>query len=78
VESKGRPIWLVHALVKVRSDGDDYVRLFVPMSVVLQEGKEYGVLFNGLALRVKEEEGSDVSLPFGFNIPKHSKSVDLP
>jgi len=56
VESRGKPIWLVHALVKVRSESEDYVRLFVPMSVVLEEGKEYPVLFNGIALRVKEDD----------------------
>jgi hypothetical protein len=72
IESKGKPIWLVHALVKVRSEGEDYVRLFVPMSVVLEEGKEYPVLFNGIALRVKEEEYQSFGYPFDAKIPKSS------
>lgn len=72
VESKGKPLWLVHALVKVRSDSEDYVRLFVPMSVVLQEGKEYSVLFTGVALRVQEEEYMGVGFPFDAKIPKPS------
>ncbi len=72
VEAKGKPIWLVHALVKVRSEGDDYVRLFVPMSVVLEEGKEYPVLFNGIALRVKEEENPSFGYPFDAKFPKSS------
>ena len=75
VESKGRPIWLVHALVKVRSESEDYVRLFVPMSVVLEEGREYPVLFNGIALRVKEEEFQGFGFPFNTKFPKSS---DLP
>ncbi len=72
VESKGRPLWLVHALVRVHSEGEDYVRLFVPMSVVLEEGKKYPVLFNGMALRVKEEEFSGFSFPFDAKISKPS------
>jgi hypothetical protein len=75
VESKGKPLWLVHALVKVRSDSEDYVRLFVPMSVVLEEGREYPVLFNGVALRVKEEEFKGFGFPFDIKVPKPS---DLP
>ncbi len=75
VEAKGKPIWLVHALVKVRSEGEDYVRLFVPMSVALQEGREYPVLFNGIALRIKEEEISGFGFPFDAKVPKPS---DLP
>jgi hypothetical protein len=75
VEGKGRPIWLVHALVKVRSEGEDYVRLFVPLGVVLQEGREYPVLFNGVALRVKEEEVPSLGFPFE---PKFPKPSDLP
>ncbi len=72
VEAKGRPIWLVHALVRVHSEGEDYVRLFVPMSVVLEEGKKYSVLFNGIALRVKEEEYPSVGFPFDAKISKPS------
>jgi hypothetical protein len=72
VEGKGRPIWLVHCLVKVRSEGEDYVRLFVPLSVVLEEGKEYSVLFNGVSLRVKEEESLGVGFPFGAKNAKPS------
>ncbi len=75
VEAKGKPIWLVHALVKVRSEGEDYVRLFVPMSVVLEEGKEYPVLFNGIALRVKEEYVPSFGFSFDAKVPKPS---DLP
>ena len=75
VESKGKPIWLVHALVKVRSEGEDYVRLFVPLSVALQEGKEYPVLFNGIALRVKEDELQGFGFPFDA---KSSKPSGLP
>jgi len=78
IESKGRPILLVHALVKVRSEGEDYVRLFVPLSVVLQEGKEYSVMFNGVALRVKEDEVMDAGFPFASNVPKLPKSSGLP
>jgi hypothetical protein len=72
VEAKGKPILLVHALVKVRSESEDYVRLFVPVGVVLEEGKEYSVLFNGIALRVKEEESSGVGFPFDAKISKPS------
>ncbi len=72
VEAKGKPIWLVHALVKVRSEGEDYVRLFVPMSVALQEGREYPVLFNGIALRVKEEDVSGVGFPLDAKLSKPS------
>ncbi len=72
VEAKGKPVWLVHALVKVRSEGEDYVRLFVPMSVVLEEGKEYSVLFNGVALRVKEEDVSAFGFPFDAKLSKPS------
>jgi len=72
VEGKGKPIWLVHSLVRVRSEGEDYVRLFVPLSVVLEEGKEYPVLFNGVALRVKEEEGTGFGFPFDAKLPKSS------
>jgi len=72
VEGKGKPIWLVHSLVRVRSEGEDYVRLFVPMSVVLEEGKEYPVLFNGVALRVKEVEGTELGFPFDVRISKPS------
>ncbi len=73
IESKGKPLLLVHALVKVRSEGEDYVKLFVPVSLVLQEGKEYPVLFNGIALRVKEikEEGvPSFGFPFDAKVPK--------
>jgi len=63
IESKGKQLWLVHALVKVRSESEDYVRLFVPVNIPLQEGREYPVLFNGLALRVKEFENEGVSFP---------------
>jgi len=73
LENKG--VYLVHALVKVRSESEDYVRLFVPLSVVLQEGKEYGVMFNGIALRVKEDEFQGFGFPFGAKLPKSS---DLP
>ncbi len=73
VEAKGKPLWLVHALVRVRSEGEDYVRLFVPMSVVLQEGKDYPVLFNGIALRVKEEEYPSVGFPLDAKYPKPSE-----
>ncbi len=73
VEAKGKPIWLVHALVRVRSEGEDYVRLFVPMSVALQEGKEYAVLFNGIALRVKEEEFPSAGFPLDAKYPKPSE-----
>jgi hypothetical protein len=73
IEHKG--VYLVHALVKVRSESEDYVRLFVPLSVALQEGKEYGVLFNGIALRVKEDEFQDFGVPFGV---KNSKSSPFP
>jgi hypothetical protein len=73
VESKGKPIWLVHALVRVRSEGEDYVRLFVPLSVALQEGGTYSVLFNGVALRVKEEDLLD--FPFESKSPKPSGSL---
>ncbi len=72
VEGKGKPILLVHALVKVRSEGEDYVRLFVPLNVALQEGKEYSVLFNGIALRVKDEEYPGVGFPFDAKISKPS------
>ena len=72
VEGKGKPIWLVHSLVRVRSEGEAYVRLFVPMSVVLEEGKEYPVLFNGVALRVKEVEGTELGFPFDVRISKPS------
>jgi hypothetical protein len=72
VESKGKPLWLVHALVKVRSESEDYVRLFVPMSVVLEEGREYPVLFNGIALRVKEEEFKGFGFPFDVKFSKPS------
>jgi len=73
VESKGKPVWLVHALVKVRSESEDYVRLFVPVSVALEEGREYSVLFNGVALRVKEEEGVvGFGFPFDAKLPKPS------
>lgn len=72
VEGKGKPIWLVHSLVKVRSEGEDYVRLFVPLSVDLQEGKEYSVLFNGVALRVKEEDSLGLGFPFNAKISKPS------
>jgi hypothetical protein len=72
VESKGKPLWLVHALVKVRSESEDYVRLFVPVSVVLEEGREYPVLFNGVALRVKEEEFKGLGFPFDAKISKPS------
>jgi len=75
LESKGKPLLLVHALVKVRSEGEDYVRLFVPVGVVLEEGKEYPVLFNGVALRVKEVE--DLGLGFPFDA-KFSKPSGLP
>ncbi len=78
VEAKGKPIWLVHALVKVRSEGEDYVRLFVPVNIALQEGREYSVLFNGVALRVKEEDGFDAGSPFGSGFPKFPKPSDLP
>ncbi len=78
VEAKGRPLLLVHALVKVRSDGDDYVRLFVPVNIALQEGREYSVLFNGVALRVKEEDSFDAGSPFGSGFPKFPKPSDLP
>ncbi len=54
LENKGKPLWLVHALVKVRSESEDYVKLFVPVGLVLQEGKEYPVFFNGVALRIKD------------------------
>ncbi len=70
IESKGKPLWLVHALVKVRSEGEDYVKLFVPVSVVLQEGNEYPVLFNGIALRIKEEGVPSFSFPFDAKVPK--------
>ncbi len=72
LESKGKPLWLVHALVKVRSESEDYVKLFVPVGLVLQEGKEYPVLFNGIALRIKEEKEEEVSsfgIPFSGKIP---------
>jgi hypothetical protein len=72
VESKGKPLWLVHALVKVRSEGEDYVRLFVPLSVALEEGREYSVLFNGIALRVKEEDNMVFGFPFDAKISKPS------
>jgi hypothetical protein len=72
VEGKGKPIWLVHSLVRVRSEGEDYVRLFVPMGMVLEEGKEYSVLFNGVALRVKEEEGAVLGFPFDAKVSKPS------
>jgi hypothetical protein len=72
LESKGKPILLVHALVKVRSDGEDYVRLFVPLGVALQEGREYSVLFNGVALRVKDEEVQGYGFPFDAKFPKPS------
>jgi hypothetical protein len=72
VEGKGKPIWLVHSLVRVRGEGEDYVRLFVPMGMVLEEGKEYSVLFNGVALRVKEEEGAGFGFPFDAKISKSS------
>ncbi len=75
VEAKGKPIWLVHALVKVRSEGEDYVRLFVPVNLALQEGREYSVLFNGIALRVKEEDVPSFGFPFDAKI---SKPSDLP
>jgi hypothetical protein len=71
VEGKGKPIWLVHSLVRVRSEGEDYVRLFVPMGMVLEEGREYTVLFNGVALRVKEAE-VDLGFPFDAKISKPS------
>ena len=70
LESKG--VYLVHALVKVRSEGEDYVKLFVPFSVPLQEGREYGVLFNGVALRVKDDEESAFGFPFEAKLPKPS------
>jgi hypothetical protein len=72
VESKGKPLLLVHALVKVRSESEDYVRLFVPVSVVLEEGREYSVLFNGIALRVKEEAVKGFGVPFDAKFPKPS------
>jgi len=72
LESKGKPVWLVHSLVKVRSEGEDYVRLFVPVSVVLEEGKEYPVLFNGVALRVKENESFGLDFPFDAKMSKPS------
>ncbi len=72
VEGKGKPILLVHALVKVRSEGEDYVRLFVPLNVALQEGKEYSVLFNGIALRVKDEEYPSAGFPFDAKVSKPS------
>jgi hypothetical protein len=72
VESKGKPLFLVHALVKVRSEGEDYVRLFVPVSVALEEGKEYSVLFNGVALRIKEEDAPSFGFPFDAKISKPS------
>lgn len=72
VEGKGKPIWLVHSLVRVRSEGEDYVRLFVPVGMVLEEGKEYPVLFNGVALRVKEVEGLDFGFPFDAKVSKPS------
>ncbi len=75
IEAKGKPLWMVHALVRVRSEGEDYVRLFVPMSVVLQEGRDYPVLFNGIALRVKEEEYPGVGFPLDA---KYSKPSELP
>jgi len=61
---------MVHAMVRIKTDDDVYVRLFVPVSVVLQEGKEYPILANGLVFRVKEEEVVGVPFPFGF--PKSS------
>ena len=70
VEGKGKPIWLVHALVRVRSEGEDYVRLFVPLSVFLEEGKEFPVLFNGIALRVKEAEEGGFGFPIDAKISK--------
>jgi hypothetical protein len=73
LESKGKPIWLVHSLVRIKSDGEDYVRLFVPTSVVLQEGKEYPVLFNGVALRVKEEEFMGWGFSYETKFPKPSE-----
>jgi len=73
VEGKGKPILLVHALVRVRSEGEDYVRLFVPLNVALQEGKEYSVLFNGMALRVKDEDVSGFGFPFDAKFPKSSE-----
>ncbi len=73
IEAKGKPMWLVHALVRVRSESEDYVRLFVPMSVVLQEGQEYSVLFNGIALRVKEEGFSGAGFPLDVKYPKPSE-----
>jgi hypothetical protein len=72
VEGKGKPIWLVHSLVRVRSEGEDYVRLFVPVGMELEEGKEYSVLFNGIALRVKEAEGPELGFPFDAKIAKPS------
>jgi hypothetical protein len=72
VESKGKPLWLVHALVKVRSESEDYVRLFVPLSVALGEGREYSVLFNGIALRVKEEDNVGLGFPFDAKVSKPS------
>ena len=72
IESKGRSVMLVHALVKVRSESEDYVRLFVPVGVALQEGREYSVLFNGVALRIKEDEIPSVGFPFDAKLPKPS------
>jgi hypothetical protein len=72
LENKG--VYLVHALVKVRSEGEDYVKLFVPLRVALQEGKEYGILFNGVSLRVKDEE--DLGLGGSFD-PKFFKSSGM-
>ena len=70
LENKG--LYLVHALVKVRSESEDYVKLFVPLHVALQEGKEYSVLFNGISLRVKDEEVQGFGFPFDAKFPKSS------
>jgi hypothetical protein len=67
---KGEALQLVHAMVRIKTDDEVYVRLFVPLSVVLQEGKEYPILVNGLTLRVKEDDG--LGGPFPFGIPKSS------
>jgi hypothetical protein len=39
---------------------------------VLEEGREYSVLFNGIALRVKEEEFKGLGFPFDTKISKPS------
>jgi hypothetical protein len=67
---RGEALQLVHAMVRIKTDDEVYVRLFVPLSLVLQEGKEYSILVNGLTLRVKEDDG--LGVPFPFGIPKPS------